>query len=153
MNLSRTLNFVFRQMNQEFVTFLHLTDVRIGFFNGDRRSQREVPVSAMDGLLEEVVVPGRRSGVKKIIFEQLSDVRDFAGNLVNTVSEITLGQGDTYRQFDSGLVANFVDKRNRSYDVPGVLLKVDYHVMRTEGVVVEALLGNGKALDGYAERL
>ena len=34
-NLSRTLNFVFRQMNQKFVTMLHLTDVRVAFFNGD----------------------------------------------------------------------------------------------------------------------
>jgi len=31
-NVSRTLNFTFRQMNQEFVTLLHLVDVRVAFF-------------------------------------------------------------------------------------------------------------------------
>jgi hypothetical protein len=30
-NLSRTLNFVFRQMNQEFISILHLVNVRVGF--------------------------------------------------------------------------------------------------------------------------
>jgi hypothetical protein len=41
-NVSRTLNFVFRQMNQEFITILHLVDVRVGFFNGFAESKREV---------------------------------------------------------------------------------------------------------------
>jgi Bacterial Ig domain len=31
-NLSRTLNFVFRQMNQEFITILHLVDVRLAYY-------------------------------------------------------------------------------------------------------------------------
>src|SRR3712207_8730267 len=38
-NVSRTLNFVFRQMNQEFITVLHLVDVRVAFFK-DRKSTR-----------------------------------------------------------------------------------------------------------------
>jgi hypothetical protein len=37
--------------------------------------------------------------------------------------------------------------------VPGVLLKVVRHVTRTEGVMVEALLGNDLALDDYAAEL
>jgi hypothetical protein len=152
-NLSRTLNFVFRQMNQEFVTFLHLTDVRIGFFNGDGKSRREVPLSDLASLLEEVVKPSKQTAVRDIILEQLSAIRDHAGSSINVVDTVTIGQGDDYRQFDSGLVTNFLDRSGRQYDVPGVLLKVDYLVMRTEGVVVEALLGNGPALDSYAERL
>ena len=56
-NLSRTLNFVFRQMNQAFISFVHLTDVRIGYFDGRRESRIEVPVSALDSLLDRVVKP------------------------------------------------------------------------------------------------
>jgi hypothetical protein len=152
-NLSRTLNFVFRQMNQEFVTFLHLTDVRVGFFNGDGKSRREVPLSGLEGLLQEVVKPASRDNVRDIILEQLSAVRDYDGNPVNVVETVQVTPGDTYRQFDSDLVTTFTDLRGREHMVQGVLLKADHLVMRTEGVIVEALLGNGTALDSYAEKL
>ena len=152
-NLSRTLNFVFRQMNQEFVTLIHLTDVRIGFFDGNGASRREVPISGLDGLLEEVVEPAHRDSVRGIILEQLSAVRDRDGIPIDVVDEVEVTPGDVYRRFDTELTGSYTDELDRTYVVPGVLLKVDRRVMRTEGVIVEALLGNGAALDGYAEQL
>lgn len=152
-NLSRTLNFVFRQMNQEFVTLIHLTDVRIGFFDGTSASRREVPISGLDGLLEEVVAPTHRSSVRDIILEQLSAVRDRDGVPRDVVDEVEVTPGDVYRRFDTELTGSYTDERGRTYVVPGVLLKADRRVMRTEGVIVEALLGNGAALDGYAGQL
>ena len=152
-NLSRTLNFIFRQMNQEFVTFLHLTDIRIGFFNGDGKSTREVPLSALDRLLDEVIKPTKQAEVRGIILEQLSAVRDHVGNSMDVKREITVAPGDTYLQFNTDLATTFEDKQGREYEIPGVLLKTDYLTMRTEGVIVEAMLGNGQALDSYAERL
>jgi hypothetical protein len=152
-NLSRTLNFVFRQMNQEFITLLHLTDVRIGFFNGDGKSRREVPLSGLEGLLEEVVKAAKRDEVRSIILEQLSAVRDYDGQAVNVVQAVEVTPGDAYRQFDADLVTTFKDRRGREHTIPGVLLKPDYVVMRTEGVIVEALLGQGEALDEYAREL
>lgn len=152
-NLSRALNYVFRQMNQEFVTLLHLTDVRVGFFNGDPSTRREVPISLIDDLLKEVVKPASRDAVKAIILEQLSAIRDRNGQPIDVVREVALATDDVYHQFDPDLSATYTDDRDRSYTVPGVLLKADHLVMRTEGVMVEALLGNGIALDQYAERL
>ncbi|QBR92277.1 hypothetical protein [Nocardioides euryhalodurans] len=152
-NLSRTLNFVFRQMNQEFVTFLHLTDVRIGYFDGHGSSRREYPLSGLEQLLAEVVDPAHRGPVRDVILEQLSAVRNRDGVPIDVVDEVEVTPGDVYRRFDTELTAGFTDERGRSYEVPGVLLKVDRRVMRTEGVIVEALLGNGPALDGYAEQL
>lgn len=152
-NLSRTLNFVFRQMNQEFITFLHLTDVRIGFFNGDPATRMEVSIASIDDLLEAVVKEGNRPTVRGVILDQLSAVRDRDGNTVDVVREVQVTPGDTYLQFDPDLESSFTDDQNRSFTVPGVLLKADTLVMRTEGVMVEALLGNGVALDTYAEEL
>jgi hypothetical protein len=152
-NLSRTLNFVFRQMNQEFITFLHLTDVRVCFMNGDPKSTREVPLSGLESLLSEVVKPSKQDVVRTIILEQLSAIRDHAGTPVDVVKEVAVVPGDEYRQFDPDAFTEFLDKRKRPHKVPGVLLRADYHVMRTEGVIVEALLGNGPALDSYAEEL
>lgn len=152
-NLSRTLNFVFRQMNQQFVTLLHLTDVRIGFFNGDRASRREVPLSRLDALLAEVVKPEKRATVRAVVLEQLSAVRGIDGVPVDVVRRVQFDQGDDFIQFDPTLTATHTDTHGRSHTVPGVLLEHRDLVMRTEGVVVEALLGNGDALDGYAAEL
>lgn len=151
-NLSRTLNFVFRQMNQEFVTLIHLTDVRLGFFNGYGASRREVPISAIDDLLAVVVKQEHRESVRESVLEQLSAVRDVDGLPVDVVKTVEITPGDTYRHFDPDLVATHTDGGD-TFVVPGVLLKVDRRVMRTEGVVVESLLGNGPALDEYAQQL
>lgn len=152
-NLSRTLNFVFRQMNQQFVTMLHLTDVRVAFFNGDRASRREVPLSRLDDLLEEVVVAGKRAMVRDIVLEQLRGVRDLDGTPVDVVRDVVLAPGDSYLQFDPTLSATVTDDADREFTVPGVLLHRADLVMRTEGVIVEALLGNGAALDEYATEM
>ncbi|MFX1428445.1 MAG: hypothetical protein ACFFBE_18475, partial [Promethearchaeota archaeon] len=45
LNVTRTLNFTFRQMNQEFHSILHLTDLRLAFYNGYPGSYREYALS------------------------------------------------------------------------------------------------------------
>lgn len=152
-NRSCTLNFVFRQMNQEFVTLLHLTDVRIGFFNGDRKSKSEVPISGIDSLLKKFVKPEAADEVRDVILGQIRSMRDRDGNVVNPVKSIEVAPGDEYLQFDPDLVSSFTDTRGRTHAVPGILLKTDSLVMRTDGVMVESLLGNGPALDAYAAEL
>jgi hypothetical protein len=124
----------------------------VAFFNGFRESRREVALSELDRLLEEYIVEARRDDVKEAILLQVENIRDLDGNLRNVVRQIDLGGGDTYVQFDSGLVStqSFAE---RSFTVSGPILAVDRHVMRTEGVIVEALLGEGVALDAYATRL
>ena len=82
--------------------------------------------------------------VRGIILEQLSAVRDRDGIPVDVVDEVEVTPGDVYRRFDTELTGSYTDERDRTYVVPGVLLKVDRRVMRTEGVIVEALLGNGR---------
>jgi hypothetical protein len=153
-NLSRTLNFVFRQMNQAFISFLHLTDIRVGYFDGRRESRLEVPISALESLLDKVVKAGKRDAVRNAILGQLSSIRDHEGTPHNVLTEIEIAPGDKYRKFNAELSSEYVDVRTgKSYKLPGVVLAVNRHVMRTEGVIVEALLGEGMALDSYAREL
>lgn len=153
-NLSRTLNFVFRQMNQEFVTFIHLVDIRVAYFDGRRESRIEVPLSSLDQLLADVVMPSKQTEVKDVILEQVKAIRDHSGNLINPIKTVTLDHNDDFIQFDGSLRSEFFDaEAQKTYKLPGVLLKVDKFVMRTEGVIVESLLGEGAALDEYAMQL
>src|SRR4030095_14506684 len=50
-NVKRVLNFVFRELNQEYIVKTHLKDVRIAFANGNSGSWREVPLSGLRTLL------------------------------------------------------------------------------------------------------
>lgn len=170
-NVSRTLNFVFRQMNQEFITILHLVDVEVGFFNGGSGSGRVVPLFRLRELINEVVgdAPGgmpdvRRDQVETWVRQELGAILDWNGEPANTGATRFIetaspvdGDGEplapylrvnrrftqTWRNEATGFEAT----------VPGVIISADTNVMRTEGVIVEALLGQANALDPYSDNL
>ena len=153
-NLSRTLNFIFRQMNQEFFTFLTLVDVRVAFFNGFAESRREVSLAQLDTLLDEYIVEDKRDAVRTAVLGQLETVLDYKDDVQSVIEEKELSADDSYIRFKKDLVSVFKDEVTEAeFAMPGVITSVMKNVMRTEGVIVEALLGQGEALDDYAMRL
>lgn len=153
-NLSRTLNFVFRQMNQEFFTFLTLVDVRVAFFNNFAELAREVTLPDLDSLLDEFVLDDKHDEVRQVIVEQLQNVLDYKDDLKSVIEEKVLSQNDKYLRVNRGIISIYKDDITQAeFALPGTILSVTKNVMRTEGVIVEALLGQGEALDGYATRL
>lgn len=157
-NVGRTLNFVFRQMNQEFITFLHLVDVRVAFCNGYAELTHEVTLAELDTLLETWVVAKRRAEVKRAILGELSAVLDHQGVAHNIIEKRTLAGADgkptEYHRVKREIVTDYVDPATGSaFKVPGVILAVNKYVMRTEGVIVESLLGQAPALDPYSAAL
>lgn len=153
-NLSRTLNFVFRQMNQEFFTFLTLVDVRVAFFNNFAELAREVTLPDLDSLLDEFVLDDKHDEVRQVIIEQLQNVLDYKDDLKSVIEEKVLSQNDKYLRVNRGIISIYKDDITQAeFALPGTILSVTKNVMRTEGVIVEALLGQGEALDGYATRL
>jgi hypothetical protein len=154
-NVGRTLNFVFRQMNQEHVSLLHLVDVKVAFWNGLAESVREVPLSGLDDLLESVVVPERIDEVRDTVLAQLQTIFDHQDQLVDPplVEERKLGDGDSYLRFRKELTSTYTDETGNEFTVPGAIVAVTKNVMRTEGIIVDAILGQGEALDGYSRGL
>jgi hypothetical protein len=161
-NLSRTLNLVFRQMNQQFITILHLVDVRVAFFNGYAESRREVPISQLDDLIEEVIVTStaKRAEVRDAVVSELGNVLDYADNTHSLTEEYEPTDaggtrlGAKYLRVRRDIVSPYQDPTSGfSVDVPGIILSVTPSVLRTEGVIAEALLGQGEALDEYAKEL
>ncbi|MFE2689048.1 hypothetical protein [Streptomyces mirabilis] len=156
-NVGRTLNFVFRQMNQEHITILHLVDVRVAFWNGYGESVHEVPLSGLNDLLDTYVKPEKKSDARKMVLDQLSTLFDYQDKLVDPpmVETRTIGAAgstDTYLRWRK-TTSTYRDATGNEITVPGVILNVDKTVMRTEGVVVDSLLGQGNALDDYSQGL
>jgi hypothetical protein len=170
-NVSRTLNFVFRQMNQEYVTLLHLVDVRVAYVRGDlvvqdgqesvQYTYREATLSQLDALLGAVIVPDRVDDVHAAILEVLGNVFDWQDDVHSLVEVKQLVDASgraipngSYLRVPKGLTSTYADPATgSSFTVPGVILAVMKNIMRTDGIVCDAFLGQGDALDDYSKGL
>jgi len=158
-NVSRTLNFIFRQMNQEYITLLHLVDVKVGFSMAGRQSRR-VFLSELDDLLGEVIIEGKRDEVRKIIIGELQNIHNYQDNSVNSfIQKVDLSDEKkqvilSYHRINKSFASTYVDPSTETeIEVPGIIINVDKVVMRTDDVLVDAVLGDGDALDEYSQGL
>jgi hypothetical protein len=195
LNVSSTLNFVFRQMNQQFYSILHLTDVQIGYYDSSF-GVKHFSVGEMEPLLDLAVgawpapappappVPagvdadewnrrwesewplnwaGARTAIRQRVLSELANVRNHADEQVSFVEHRTLEGTDytgapftyTYWRTRNDMTSIFKDPSDPSirFAVPGIILAATSNVMRTDGVICEAVLGLGPGLDGYSQAL
>lgn len=173
-NVSRTLNFTFRELNQAYTTKTHLKDVRIAFSNGNVGSWREEPISGLRKLIEEVIKPEHVDEVCSDIIKTIAVIHDIDSTPVRVLEQVRLDKcavshqvrdaepdnechypapradGRMYYRFKRGALAQSQDEE---HPVEGVLLKERQIMLATDSVVAEALLGTENALDGYSEKL
>jgi hypothetical protein len=165
-NVGRTLNFVFRQMNQEFVSILHLVDVRLALAriyrvgNTTEIDYQEVRLPEMKSLIAKTIVPRLQQATYDTVIGLLENIADYEDKLFNVIEEVEPTKGGQpvpeagYTRFNHSLRQTYTDPVTGSaWEVPGVIVAVTTSVMRTEGVVVDALLGQGEGLDDYSRGL
>lgn len=164
-NVSRTLNFVFRQMNQEYLSVLHLVDAKLGYTSGIPGSLRLDDLTNMDDFLGSIVNDSAAIlRGKEAIVDHLAMIVDYRGR---KVSFLERERFDILHPLDRTrrLVADYVRVRKDltttfedassglKKQVPGIVVSAQSNVLRTEGVLVEALLGQGDGLDEYSHGL
>ena len=158
-NVSRTLNFVFRQMNQEFFTVLHLVDVRVAFFNGHAESRDEVPLSGLDRLLTDCLQPGAIDKTREDILTVIKSITDYQGRpqpdfiKQNSPAEGEDPKADDPPMVNPGFTSTCTGPDGREHTVPGIIVATDQHVLRTDGITIDSFLGDGNALDDYSTGL
>lgn len=164
-NVGRTLNFVFRQMNQEFITLLHLVDVELLYSNGIPGSTKRYALPELEKLLLDVIkddVPSR-DAVRKQILDELQVIIDYQGTPQSFIESITvpvsaadLGTDKTFTYWrpKRTLTSSYTSGGGKVIgNVRGLILGATETVLRTDGVMVEALLGQGEGLDDYSMNL
>lgn len=189
LNVSRTLNFVFRQMNQHHHSILHLTDLKLAFFNGYPGSMKEYELDEINDLVKEYIInPGDfeygtddyNSAVEKygqiidiltiLILEEYGEgkILDYLGHPKTFVKEIIVpedAQTDDEVLYKYLRVINPEDEfatseyvireetethpRDIRY-INGIIIGANVISMKTDGIIVEALLGKSNALDKFA---
>lgn len=157
-NKSRTLNFAFRQLLQQYVTITYLSNIKIAFCNGYEESLRVVDVEELDKLLEDTIQPEYIEEVCNTILKPYCTVFNYKDEPIQFIEKMTYNFGeclglneeeifwrirkdleDTYQHGDGGL----------EIKVNGPILKVKTHTLKTSSVVTDAFLGQGEALDCY----
>jgi hypothetical protein len=159
-NRSRVLNFVFRQLLQEYLTLTWLDDVSLLYSNDYDTSVKTAPLSSMQGLLRSVLVDAK--AVEKVIDDihvHLSNVRDHTGERVGFIERVTEQHVNALDPGRGDKRVSFVRKRRgleqtwRGKTVAGIILGTQTSVVRTPALIVDAVLGQGEALDCYNQHL
>ena len=95
-NVSRTLNFTFRQLNQEHIVLVHLTNARVAYYardllvdsNGNalsdeqgepivRHTYREVSLPELQSLLDETIIESWHDKVRAAVVRVLTGIPDY----------------------------------------------------------------------------
>jgi hypothetical protein len=165
-NVSRTLNFIFYQLNQEYISILHLVDVRIGYVSAflslvDGTTQfdyQEVTLSDLPLLLATAIQSQFQAEVSGNIMDVLNNVVDYE-DIRHTVTETVVPTDEvtrnpapeaSYFRFRRNLNGTWTDPNtHETYTVPGVIIGVNNVTMRTDGVLVDSELGQNAAIDDY----
>lgn len=178
-NVGRTLNFVFRQLNQEFISILHLVDTRIAFYNGNPYDTVEVTLPQMESFLNRFIINDTKLGknnpfeiVKRKIIAELTTIFDYKSQVHSDFVTEEDFLRDKARIPDTGYLRVNYDKTS-DYEirkprpspipeqsdpgwkvtVPGIILAENRYTLKTEGIVVDSVIGTGSALDPYSEKL
>jgi hypothetical protein len=173
-NLRRVLNFVFRELNQSYDTYVVLRDIQVAFYNGNPGSVEIVPLSELGRLISSHVDPARADEVARAVLSLCAQRLDANGDLVTTLEVGTNPDGVVYDwqparlqgngelQFRGDVLSSDVRWRFRQgalstdpdgHVLRGVIMNRSNIVLRTDNLVVEALLGQADALDPYASAL
>ncbi|MFN0030834.1 MAG: hypothetical protein ACKVOR_01595 [Flavobacteriales bacterium] len=158
-NLSRTLNFVFRQMLQEFKTVTYLDRVSLLFADGIEEHNETAELHDIDGFLNRHVAPTRVESVRNFILQHLASIADHTG-VPTSFIECYNENISSYCDLGLSPYTNTypIKLRNLSQTwegitVPGIILNVNKRVLRTDAIVVDSFLGQGEALDCYNMKL
>jgi len=157
-NYSRTLNLVFRQMLQEYISISYLNDASFHYTNGYPDVEMVGSIINMEDFLKEIIKPEHINDVKKSIRLHFCNVIDYLGDKVPFIEKVT----ETWNDCDSGTPDETYEywrkRRNLEQNytsgpvnvtVNGIIMSVSKNTLRTDSLIVDALLGQGDALDCY----
>jgi hypothetical protein len=179
-NVGSTLNFVFRQMNQQFYTLFHLVDAQLAYLDSSTGIRR-FGVGELEELLDLAFGASPSQGIngpstdptkwatarilmRNRILSELLNVVDHTGTTVPFIEEksfdgVLFGTDNEpfttkYWRSRSDMTSVFKDLPNNfSVEVPGIILSATANVMRTDAVIVDSVLGLGQGLDHYSQEL
>lgn len=158
-NKSRVLNFVFRQLLQEFISITHLVDVSFVYYGGSQ-NKKSCRFAGLNDMLDSILIDSQAvDDVKKMIYTQLCSIKDYQGNPVSLIEKVTEELNNCIDPLPQPEIIEYVrvkkdlEQTYENWKVQGIILDVSQRILRTPSLVVDALLGQGESLDCYNQKL
>ncbi|MEJ2457356.1 MAG: hypothetical protein P8Y58_04085 [Novosphingobium sp.] len=163
-NKSRTLNMVFRQMVQEYVSVIHMTDLRFALYDETAGPYATYSIHELDQFLDEYFETDTHAAIRQRVLAEYYFVFDYQDQpqqflefsrleypapTVGADPDIVFPESTSYFRTRKDMRSSIPG--SAFIEVEGVALAVSKIRMRTDGVVVDAFLGEGDALDDYAQ--
>lgn len=162
-NRSRVLNFVFRELLQEYISVTYLTDIKIMYTNGYPESVKIVDLTRIDELLNEVIKPAEVEKVKEKIIDEYCCITDYKSEKKEFIEQVEEEKCVCYDTTKKPKMIRYWRKKkdltqlyeddNIKIPIPGIILNVQKITLKTPSVIGDALLGQGEALDCYNQKL
>lgn len=159
-NKSRVLNFVFRQLLQQYVTVTYLSNIKFVYCNGYSESLRVAEVEELQNLLEDVIKPEHLTMVREKLLKPYCSVWNFKDDPIDFIEMVEVDYGpclgtpssETFWRIKKN-IDDIYTSGGLDIHVPGPILSVNTHTLKTSSVVADAILGQGEALDCYNMKL
>ncbi len=173
-NLSRVLNFTFRQLLQQYTTITYLSGLKFGYTNGYPETGAIVDLSALPNMLTDIIMPGNDpvSGnpyideVMCLLLKPYCSVLNFNDEPKQLIEAITNTIGgcltpylpscttetETIWRIKKGLKDYYPTEDAAKYTVPGIILDVRNQTLYTDSLIGDALMGAGEALDCFNQK-
>lgn len=159
-NKSRVLNFVFRQLLQEYITITYLEDIKFVYSNGYAETKEVTDITGLTSLLLRLFkTEAMAHDVRDAIMAQLCNIADHEGVLHSFLEHVTEQIDNCCGSGAFSMTRDYCRKRkglSQTYEgitVPGIITDVRKRILRTDSLISEALLGQGEALDCYNQKL
>lgn len=163
-NYSRVLNFVFRQMQQQYISVTTLNNIKVLYTNGYPESVRVVNIEKLHDLLEQVILPANLEATYEQIIDEYCKIMSFAGTLKPFLTNITYDKNSP-ASCTGSTTPNLIDYWTAKgatdsftflgapFEVPGIILDIKQRTLQTDSAVCDALLGQMDALDCFNMKL
>jgi hypothetical protein len=171
-NKSRVLNFVFRQLQQEYFSITYLNDVTFSYSNGYPEKNRNSNLAGLEDMLKAVLIDQTTvDAIKNRIYTYLCNIPDYQGIMNSFIEKVDHTLRNCIDPTQPPLVQSYVRKRlvpnagttpqtysplsmeYKGRKVDGIIMSVVHRIVRTGSVIADSLLGQGEALDCYNQKL
>ena len=177
-NKSRVINFIFRQLKQEYTVITALTNLKFVYSNGYPESFTMVDLNNLDNMLKDLIKDGDpldpvdphpveyfRDKVKCDLLQNYCQVLNYNDTMKDFLDRKTITKGacfstwlpdcvtkdESFWRVKPNLTDTYTEGDN-TITVSGVILSVQKQTLQTSSVIADALLGRGEALDCFNQK-
>ena len=169
-NLSRVLNFTFRQLLQQYTTITYLSGLKFAYCNGYQESYTVVDLANLPSMLTDLIDvstdPTRIDKVMCLLLRPYCHVMNYNDDFRTFVEAVDIPLGNCLTTWlplcntdTSELLWRKAKTCTDTYSddvvditVNGVILNVQKQTLQTDSLIGDALMGAGEALDCFNQK-